>query len=81
MTTEVFEQSAKPARLEAAHEREATTKPIEGGVSSTTSYNVYYVNKTAALGETHVADSRMQALPGLQRIAVCPDAPAATLLG
>lgn len=85
MTTEVFEQSAKPARLEAAHEREATTKPIEGGAQSTTSHNVYYVNKTAALGETHVADSRlpasMQALPGLQTIAVCPDAPAATLLG
>lgn len=43
MTTEVFEQSAKPARLEAAHEREATTKPIEGGAQSTTSHNVYYV--------------------------------------
>lgn len=81
MTTEVFEQPAKPARLEAAHEREATTKSIEGGAQSTTSHNVYYVNKTTALGETHVADSRMQALPSLQRIAVCPDAPAATLLG
>ena len=62
-------------------------KGAEGGLprntrgSTTFSHNVYYVNKTAALGETHVADSRMQALPGLQRIAVCPDAPAATLLG
>ena len=41
MTTEVFEQLAKPARLEAAHEREATTKPIEGGAQSTTSQSWY----------------------------------------